>query len=175
MYYDQVTALKFPEEVRKFKEVAVMPVKRKEPVESHTVKWQNVQAEPGHVYAVPAGEPPARFVNTEPTQTELRRMLASSPLRKVLDVSEERPLARPPLPVNAGHRAMLLAAGHLDGLVTPKREVAHIVRGTVKKESCLVSEETTEDSKGKETTKTVYGSGASWSCGWWTPRATCAR
>ena len=52
---------------------------------------------------------------------------------------------------------MLLAAGHLDGLVKPTREEAHVVRGTAKKESYLVSEETTEDSKGNETTKTVYG------------------
>lgn len=129
-YYEQVTVLRFPEEVRKFKEVVVLAVKRKEPVESQTVTWQDVQAEAGHVYAVPAGEPPARFVKTEPTETELRRMLGGSPLRKVLEVSDDRPLARPPLPVNAGHRAMLLAAGHLDGLVKPKREAAHVVRGT---------------------------------------------
>ena len=38
-YYDQVTVLKkFPEEVRKFKEVVVLAVKRKEPVESHAVE-----------------------------------------------------------------------------------------------------------------------------------------
>ena len=64
------------------------------------------------------------------------------------------PLPSPPMSLNKGHRAMLLAAGHLDGRVCPPGEPPHVVRGTATKQSYVQSVETHEEQDG-DVTKTV--------------------
>src|SRR5262249_51333957 len=63
--------------------------------------------------------------------------------------------ASPPLALGTGHVALLLASGHLDGVVSPEGERPHLVRGTSRKKEVVTSEEVTEDDKGRQTTKTV--------------------
>jgi hypothetical protein len=54
-----------------------------------------------------------------------------------------------------GHRAMLLASGHIDGLICPPGEPPHVIRGTATKESYVASCDENEDEEGNVTTKTV--------------------
>jgi hypothetical protein len=106
---------------------------------------------------LPAGVRPRVFRKTEPTDAELARMVAQSPLRFVLDppadTMEYRP--RPPMSPGIGHRAMLLASGHIDGLIEPPDEPPHVIRGTANKESYISSSSTEEDDNGNVTTRTV--------------------
>jgi hypothetical protein len=90
----------------------------------------------------------------EMTEKELLAALAKSPLRRHLEVAEALPLRSPPVSLNKGHRAMLLAAGHLDGRVCPPGESPHVVRGTATKQSYVHSVETHEEADG-DVTKTV--------------------
>jgi hypothetical protein len=59
-----------------------------------------------------------------------------------------------PLALGAGHIVLLLASGHLDGVVRPAGEPAHVVRGTARKVEYVSASETTENEDGTETTKT---------------------
>ena len=54
-----------------------------------------------------------------------------------------------------GHRAMLLASGHIDGLICPPDEPPHVIRGTAAKEPYIASCDETEAEDGSITTKTV--------------------
>ena len=51
-----------------------------------------------------------------------------------------------------GHRAMLLASGHIDGLISPADEPPHVIRGTAAKDSYVASSDTNEDDNGNVTT-----------------------
>ena len=76
-------------------------------------------------------------------------------LHAKLTALPERKLPTPPLALSVGHLALLLAAGHLDGLVSPPGEVPHVVRGVAKKVE-EVTEETVEETKtNKITTKVI--------------------
>lgn len=155
--YERIGMLEFPPDVRKYNEVVILAVKRKEPVKTDRLRWEDLEAPQRFIYDIPnSGDRPIDFIKTEHTEMELRRMLAASPLRRMLETTKEKPLARPLMPVNDGHRAMLLAAGHLDGVVQPEKEPAHVVRGTAQKEQYIASEEETEGEDGAVNTKTVY-------------------
>jgi hypothetical protein len=152
-WYDRVSVRPIPEAVRQFDEVIVLAVKRQKPVE----RWESVEdlAPPETVYAIPPGTAPKRFEKTELTDLEFRRALAASPLQAHLTTTPEQALARPPLALGTGHVALLLASGHLDGVVKPAGEAAHVVRGTARKRTYVASCETTDNEDGSETTKTV--------------------
>jgi hypothetical protein len=109
------------------------------------------------VYRLPAGVRPKMFRKTEPTDTELARLVAKSPLRfhieRPADRADYRP--RPPLSPGIGHRAMLLASGHIDGLICPPNEPPHVIRGTAAKEEYVASCNESEDEAGTVTTRTV--------------------
>ena len=109
------------------------------------------------VYRLPAGVRPKVFRKTEPTDTELARLVAKSPLRfhieRPADRADYRP--RPPLSPGNGHRAMLLASGHIDGLICPPDEPPHVIRGTAAKDEYVASCDESEDENGNTTTRTV--------------------
>jgi hypothetical protein len=54
-----------------------------------------------------------------------------------------------------GHRAMLLASGHIDGLICPPDEPPHVIRGTAAKDTYVASCDETEAEDGSLTTRTV--------------------
>jgi hypothetical protein len=54
-----------------------------------------------------------------------------------------------------GHRAMLLASGHIDGLISPPDEPPHVIRGTATKDKYVASCDESEDEEGNVTTRTV--------------------
>ena len=54
-----------------------------------------------------------------------------------------------------GHRAMLLASGHIDGLICPPDEPPHVIRGTAAKDRYVKSCDENVGEDGSVTTKTV--------------------
>jgi len=87
------------------------------------------------VYSIPGGTEGARVVPALPPEGEARERVASSPLWRMFLGGKERGMAgRPPLPLRPGHVALLLAAGHLDGVVGEGAQ-AHAVRGSVERVS----------------------------------------
>ena len=50
---------------------------------------------------------------------------------------------------------MLLASGHIDGLICPPNEPPHVIRGTAAKDEYVASCDESEDENGNTTTRTV--------------------
>jgi hypothetical protein len=72
-----------------------------------------------------------------------------------LQVGADAPLPSPPLPLGTGHIALLLASGHLNGLVEPEAKPAHVVRGTCQKRSFVSEVSDVENDDGSTTTRTI--------------------
>jgi len=109
----------------------------------------------GFIYDIPPGIGPKVFQKLEPTEPELEQMLANSPLRSHLTVLPEVPLPSPPLALGIGHVALLLASGHLDGVVHPEGKPPHVVRGTSRKREFVSDVTDTLNPDGSTTTKTT--------------------
>jgi hypothetical protein len=157
-FYENVTIVPFPEPFRQFKEVIVIGHKRLSlEVNRGTsqIAWASVQAPAGFRYRIPSGNGPRRFEKLEPTESELQRMLAGSPLRSHLMPPLEASVPSPPLPLGIGHVALLLASGHLDGIVHPDGKPPHVVRGTSRKHSFVSDVTDTENQDGSTTTRTT--------------------
>lgn len=157
-YYENVTLVPFPEAHRPFNEVIVFGHKRARPDVDRTrdwKAWESVQAPKGFRYHIPPGNGPRRFEKVQPTEPELMRMLNCSPLRSYLHSSPEPPVPSPPLPLGIGHVALLLASGHLDGVVHPPGKPPHVVRGTSRKHSFVSDVTDTENQDGSTTTRTT--------------------
>ena len=159
--FHEVSALPFPEEVRRYNETVILGYKRRQPntdgYSGYAWDWLEKRMEARVVYRLPPGERPRQFRKSEPTDTELARLVAQSPLRFHLGRPADRVdhRARPPMSPGIGHRAMLLASGHIDGLICPADEPPHVIRGTATKDKYVASCDENEDDKGNVTTRTV--------------------
>jgi hypothetical protein len=156
---ERISALRFPPEVRRFNEVVVLGAKKKNPGPvpwSSRYDWLPKKLDTEYDYLLPVGVRPKVFRISEPPDTELVRLAATSPLRFLLnppaDKVDRRP--RPPMSIGLGHQALLLASGFVDGLIQPPGESAHVIRGSASKERYVSSNETTED-EDSTTTRTV--------------------
>jgi hypothetical protein len=149
--YDDLHWLPFPIDVRNYREVIVFGVKRAGLKDLHISRYDPVPrlvAPPrGLVYHVPESSGPKRWQKTQLTEEEVEALLARSPLNRLLEPPPRRTLARPPLPVNKGHLSLLLASGHMDGIVRPAGEPAHVIRGVATKFTYL-KERTEEETEG---------------------------
>jgi hypothetical protein len=159
-WFYEVSAKPFPEEVRKYKETVVLGRKRKQPnTERRRGQWDWLEKRLKEhvVYHLPPGKRPRQFRKVEPTDAELARLVFQSPLPFLLqppaDRMNHRP--RPPMSPGIGHRAMLLASGHIDGLISPHGETPHVVRGTAAKDTYVASSSEEVDDKGNLVTRTV--------------------
>lgn len=160
-HFERVSAMPFPEAVRKYSETVILGAKRKQSPSAITGRydgeWLDKRMDTQVVYRLPPGIRPKNFRKSEPTDTELARLVAHSPLRfhieRPADRLSHRP--RPPMSPGIGHRAMLLASGHIDGLICPPDEPPHVIRGTAAKDSYVASSDTSEDQKGNTITRTV--------------------
>jgi hypothetical protein len=159
-YYENCAIVPFPDGHRPFNEVIVFGHKRGRPVmEAGTIggrtPWKSVLAPPGFRYRIPPGSGPRVFQKVEPTEVELRQLLAGSPLRRHLTAPPNMRLPSPPLALGLGHVALLLASGHLDGVVHPEGELPHVVRGTTRKRSFVSDVAETANADGSTTTRTT--------------------
>jgi len=158
-YYENCTVVPFPKGHRSFNEVVVLGHKRvmvkADRFGSSPESWESVQAPKHFLYRVPSGLGPRYFQKVEPTEPELLRMLAESPLRSHLTVPATHHLPSPPLALGIGHVALLLASGHLDGVVHPEGQLPHVVRGTSRKRSYVSNVAETVNEDGSTTTKTT--------------------
>ncbi len=159
-FYENVTITPFPEECRRFNEVIVFGHRRTRPrVDasgcSSGNSWESIQAPQDFRYLIPSGTGPRVFQKVEPTETELERMLATSPLRSHLASTRTSPVPSPPLPLGIGHVALLLASGHLDGVIDKEGELPHVVKGTSRKHSFVSDVTDAENPDGSTTTKTT--------------------
>jgi hypothetical protein len=155
IYFDRCQIVPFPESHRSFKEVIVFGHKRIRPASDEGASWESVQAPEGFVYHIPTGPGPKLFQKIEPTEPEFQRMLASSPLRAHLTKLPDVPLPSPPLALGIGHVALLLASGHLDGVVHPEGKPPHVVRGSSRKHEYISSVSETDNADGSTTKKTI--------------------
>lgn len=152
---DELSQFAFPPEIRKYGEVVVMGRKLREGRDRINLRWM-YECLPKRDYTLPKSVGPgARFVKTQLTESELLAALNKSPLRKMLEPPSDRPLPSPPLALGAGHLALLLASGHLDGLVSPPDGESHVVRGTAVKVS-EPTETLTEETEKEVKTVTKY-------------------
>jgi hypothetical protein len=139
---------------RQFNEVIVFGQKRAKLL-ADSIAWESALAPQGFVYSIPPSTGPRIFKKVEPTESELQRMLAGSPLRSYLTAAPDTPLAAPPLALGIGHVALLLASGHLDGVVEPEGKQPHVVRGTSRKKEFVSNVTETEDDEGRTVKKTT--------------------
>lgn len=153
-HYENCLIVPFPEAHRRFNEVIVLGHRRAK-LRAKESSWEIALAPRGFVYRIPAGTGPRIFKKVEPTESELQQMLATSPLRSHLMAPTQTALPSPPLALGIGHVALLLASGHLDGLVQPPGKPPHVVRGTSRKHEFVADVTDTENADGSTTTKTT--------------------
>lgn len=157
-FYENITVVPFPKEHRPFNEVIVFGQKRTRPEADQFQNrnaWEFSQAPPGYRYQIPTSNGPRLFQKIQPTEAELERMLRGSSLRSHLTSPAVAPVPSPPLPLGIGHVALLLASGHLDGVVHPKGKLSHVVRGTSRKHSFVSDVTDAENQDGSTTTRTT--------------------
>jgi hypothetical protein len=162
-WYRDVNVVPFPPSCRQFDEVFVLAVKLQKPAfddrtsSYNRPEFDSVKAPHDWTYPVPPGATPRSFAKVEPTEEELSRALAGSPLRSRLKTAPAPSIPSPPLALGTGHVALLLASGYLDGVVKPAGEAPHLVRGTSRKIKYVASTEDKVNDKGEVTGKvTIY-------------------
>lgn len=169
--YDDLALYQFPDAHRKFKEVVVFGKRRG--IEVITLPWSErylYNRELGSSYrprdpdvgsdnrtwTIPDSWAPTRFVKSDYLPEELMEVVEASPLARLLEPPGMPQAKRPPLPLNKGHRALLLASGMLDGVVEPEDEEPHVVRGSTTKVEYVSSRtESVDEGTGVVTKKTV--------------------
>ncbi len=159
-YYEHCMIVPFPERHRPFHEVLVFGHKCARPEVdpqscSRAKSWDSVAAPTNFCYHIPPGCGPRIFQKVEPTEPELQRLLAHSPLQSHLAAPSEVPLPSPPLALGIGQVALLLASGHLNGVVHPEGGPPHAVRGTSRKHTFVSDVTDTVNPDGSTTTKTT--------------------
>lgn len=143
---DRISIVPFPEDHRPFNEVCVMAYRRPDPVDPRDLMWLRCRETTPIQYDIPALKSgPKVFAKTALTEPELLRAIESSPLTQLLTKAPAPPMSRPPMELGVGHLALLLASGHLDGLVEPDGEPPHVVRGVARKREYLKDTEIDED------------------------------
>jgi hypothetical protein len=157
LYFENCMIVPFPEPHRHFNEVMVFGHKRAKPPADRwdSVDWESVQARQRFVYQIPPRPGPRVFRKVEPTERELQQLLAKSPLRSHLTTPPDLTLTSPPLALGIGHVALLLASGHLDGVVHPEGKLPHVVRGNSRKREYVSDVTETDNADGSTTTKTT--------------------
>jgi hypothetical protein len=154
--YRQIAWMPYLAAHRQYKEVVIFGVKREKAEASWLRKWSTEASDSPGLYAIPATPGPTTFRKSMLTDEEAWEMVDRSPLNQHLQPQVDRGIARPPMSLGKGHRALLLTAGHLDGIVSPPDEPPHVVRGTAKKITYLVSRDEEEKEDGAVQTTQVY-------------------
>lgn len=144
--YEQVESFDFPKELRKYDECVVIAYKRRRAIHDEFTSWSFLK-KPGVVskYKARAGRV-FSFRKQEYTDQELLRLLNfDRAVESLLGNNREAKRLRPPLELGDGHKALLLAAGYLNGRIAKPGCPPHVVRGTSRKVERVKEE--TRDSK----------------------------
>ena len=157
-HFEDVRIWRFPDpEFDEYEQVVVMGVRRAAAVNEEVpeflldARWTPqppLSARAKAVYDIPPSPPLREFRSNEIDREALAKELAASKLGQIEVGRQDVGRDRPPVPLHAGHVALLLAAGELDGVVGRGRG-RHLVRGYVKK---LTDATTDTDEDGNETT-----------------------
>ena len=158
--FERITLGRFPaREYRAFRQIVVLGTKKKEPsldnegaellVKAALGELSELSEATAPVYQVPATRTdvqPFRSTVVDPAELLVRVRDSSAYRRARLTLSHDEvgmSLARPPIPLHTGHLGLLLAAGHLNGVVGtgPNR---HLVQGRVIKETVQEEDEERE-------------------------------
>ncbi|MHC4505138.1 MAG: hypothetical protein ACYTFI_17670 [Planctomycetota bacterium] len=110
-------------------------------------KLRTLPARAKPVYDIPPSPEIPVFTSREIDTEALAQELAASSLGRTEVGPRDNGRDRPPVPLHAGHVALLLAAGELDGVVGKGRD-RHVVRGYVRKATDTSQD---EDEKGNTT------------------------
>jgi hypothetical protein len=152
-WYDSLQIVPFDAKWRKYDEVIVFARRMPRLMAPSERTWREVQT-PGVVYDLPISSGAGtRWEKWQLTDAELDEAVSRSPLRRLIDAPPALPIPRPPMTLSTGHLALLLAAGHLDGLIQPEdpRDV-HVVRGVARKVE-VETDEQVEETKNEIVTK----------------------
>ena len=155
-HFSDRMVMEFPESCRKYKEIIFLGTRRKQPTDNWGGDSWDDLLNADQDYWLPRADGPRVFSKTEPTDGELAVLLKQSPLRNITKKNDCGLNVRPPLPPSKGHLALLLASGHLNGVIRPNGEPAHVLRGTAYKEDYLASINTNDEPGGGSTTQTIY-------------------
>lgn len=153
-WFDNLSVVPFPPEHRPYNEVVVFGTKRRHANTGYR-RWGSYSVDmTGNTnYELPASRGPRTFEKAMPTEDKIAALFQASPLRRLMEPPDDPPPQSPPLELGKGHLALLLASGHVDGIVHHPGEHPHVVRGTAVKESIQTGE--TEDSSETQTKHTV--------------------
>lgn len=154
-HYKDLTCHVFPAEHRPYREVLILGNRRAR-MSTDGKWWEAYKAGAGDGYRAAEGEP-FEIVKKAYTTEELAKAIAVSGFaQKVLrghSLDGGRELSCP-MELGDGHIALLLAAGHLNGLVVADGYPPHVVRGTARKVQ-FEKDKTVEIADGKRKEKVV--------------------
>lgn len=153
-WFEDVCVIPYPDAHRAFAEVVIFARKLARPRQGQLCRWSEVCSQEPLEYEVPSSCGPRRFEKTELTAAEKAQALACSPLRRLLEPPAEPPLPEPGLPLTHGQLALVLASGHLNGVVAKPGEAPHVIRGVAAKENYLAGVQEEETGKGTKTVST---------------------
>ena len=150
-YYYGFTTLKFPSEVRKYREVIVLAKRRSTPGMDTYVDHRILEGTGGQETYHAGRGVMFQLIKEQYTNDELLKVMnIDKAVAELTGRSKgERLKVRPPLELGMGHVALLLASGHLNGRVHKKGEKPHVVRGVCRKREVEVDKSVS----GKETTR----------------------
>lgn len=149
-HYDQIESFDFPKAVRKYDECVVLARRRDKYLAASFPQWGMLTKPQGRsTYDVPKGDR-FSFRKCEYLDSELEELMSFE--QQLENMAPDRDISthvsRPPLELKDGHKALLLAAGFLNGRITKPSESPHVVRGTSRKTEVVKAQ--SKDSKGKQ-------------------------
>lgn len=150
--FENISQGEFPPDHRNYGEVFVVGTRLKEPLDLpyYRITWKPADLWKSR-YHVPPSKGPKRFEKAGFTDEELLTALAGSSLNRMLVPKKAAQTPAPPMALGAGHLALMLAAGFLDGVVDTGGDDTHVVRGVAAKEFEQTSSETEETESGSRT------------------------
>jgi len=154
-YCTRISCAPFPREHRRFGESVWFAIRSNNTLARPSARDDFGSIDMCPIYRVGRGILPKLFTPTKYSPHALIDAAnASGAGGRMLRDSVTSKVPRPPLKLGKGHLALLLAGGHLNGVVEKQGRPPHVVRGTAAKEEFQKSKERIKEESGV-TTKTV--------------------
>lgn len=152
-YLHHFTLLKLPGV--KHQEAAMIALRRPQSLApGRAPRWAEMEAMKGYRYFAPKAPGPKVWAKAGLTDEELVERMESSPIMRHISVPPVTEVPNPPLALNRGHIALLLATGMLDGVIRPTDGTSpHVIRGVARKGEEINDEETELSKNGKSVTR----------------------